>query len=55
MKKYICVNCGFRSSIKTETALTENGVKLHRCKNCGCIVFTSKKSFGIYDETWHNE
>lgn len=43
MKKYICANCGFRSRIKTETVLTENGVKLHRCKKCGCIVFTSKK------------
>lgn len=43
MKKYICANCGFRSRIKTETVLTETGVKRHRCKNCGCIVFTSKK------------
>lgn len=48
MKKYICANCGFRSGIETETVLTEAGVKRHRCKNCGCIVFYIKKSFGIY-------
>lgn len=43
MKKYICSNCGFRSRLQTENVLTETGVKRHRCKNCGCIVFTSKK------------
>jgi len=42
MKKYICCNCGFRSSLQVENIKRDHGTIHHKCRNCNAVAFPAK-------------